>query len=274
MSSSSKPEKKKSLKPFKTEPKLSVAYCNQTFHNSLRTNDPQGHAETKMTFVPIKVNKCKDQQASHIFTGEDPKTIKVSRKPVGYIPSNVMFDDYYFEKNPRIIPDKKRRYQIEKQIQENDKHPFSDEVLIPKCEKNKLMQRKINEMYRTNPIHILDAEENRKNNEALFKKNENRVKVFNAFLGSKNYKRTLGGIRSKNLNKSCEGIRCKRNEGATGDIFMSLDARQINKVVNNDPDINKNAMIVNRDADQMVPHYAKSQFRYASCKHGNGYTYI
>lgn len=250
-------EKKKTLKTFKTEPKLSHGYCSTTFHNLLRSDDPvNGHAETKMTFVPITVNKCREQ-ISHIFTGEDPAKIKVSRKPVGYIPSHVMFNDGYFERNPRIVPEKKKRYTIEDKRKEDNKHPYSDEFLLSK-NKKELMQRRVNENYLTNPLKILNKEENRKNNEELFKKNSNRTKVYNSYLGSHNYKRTIGGTKPKTPNKN----------------IVTLNSRQLDKITNNDFDINKNAMIVNRDSDQMVPHYAKSHFRYTSCKHGNGYTFI
>jgi hypothetical protein len=74
-SSSNRP--KKSLK---TEETLSNGICNTAFFNLLRVDGSNlGHAETKMTFVPIKVNQRK-VPISHVFTGEDPSTIKVTRK--------------------------------------------------------------------------------------------------------------------------------------------------------------------------------------------------
>ena len=96
---------KRPTKSIKTEPTLSNGICQNAFFNYLRTDGPNGcHAETKMTFVPIKVNQRK-VPVSHIFTGEDPSTIKVTRKSaIKYTPSNVLFNDDYFEKNPQFYP--------------------------------------------------------------------------------------------------------------------------------------------------------------------------
>ena len=64
-----------SSRSFKTDEKLSKGICETTFHNMLRGGE-NGHPETKMVFVPLKVNRCRAQSASHIFTGEDTSTIK------------------------------------------------------------------------------------------------------------------------------------------------------------------------------------------------------
>ena len=85
--------KSPSAESFRTQQTLSKGNCESTFFNILRTGDPNhGHVETKMTFVPIKVNKRREQ-TSHIFTGEDPSTIKQSHKKHGkHLTSNIIFN--------------------------------------------------------------------------------------------------------------------------------------------------------------------------------------
>ena len=135
-------------KPLKTEQTLSNGICQNAFFNILRSGN-SGHAETKMTFVPIKVNQRK-VPISHIFTGEDPSTIKVTRKSaIKYTPSNVIFNDDYFEKNPKINPLKKKKYEMEKKWKDS-KQPYSDELILTKSKKD-ILKRRIDEKYKTNP---------------------------------------------------------------------------------------------------------------------------
>ena len=69
------------LKTYQTGQTLTKGICQNTFYNLLRSDNQQlGHAETRMTFVPIKVNQLKKVPTSHIFSGENPSEIKVSKK--------------------------------------------------------------------------------------------------------------------------------------------------------------------------------------------------
>ena len=123
----SKKDNLSSSKSFQTEEKLSKGNCESTFHNMLRGGE-NGHAETKMVFVPLKVNRRKEQ-VSHIFTGEDPSKIReTQRKHVKHEKSNVMFNDNYFEKNPAIKPQRLARYNFEEKYKKNAK--YSDEIHI------------------------------------------------------------------------------------------------------------------------------------------------
>ena len=57
------------LKSLKTDQTLSKGICQNAFFNILRSEgNSTGYPETKMTFVPIKVNQQKVSE-SHIFTG-------------------------------------------------------------------------------------------------------------------------------------------------------------------------------------------------------------
>ena len=111
------------LKSLKTDQTLSKGICQNAFFNILRSDgNSTGHAETKMTFVPIKVNQRKVPE-SHIFTGEDPSTIKVTRKSaIKYTPSNILFNDDYFEKNPKINPLKKKSMKWKKNGRKVNSH--------------------------------------------------------------------------------------------------------------------------------------------------------
>ena len=146
------------LKSYQTDQTLTGGICQNAFHNMLRSDNPElGHAETKMTFVPIKVNQRKKVPVSHIFSGENPLEIKVSKKKgIKYTPSNVLFNDDYFEKNPKINPQKKKGYIINKLWQEN-KHMDGKMINSKSCKS--LFKRRIDENYKTNPIKINTKEE-------------------------------------------------------------------------------------------------------------------
>ena len=85
-------------KSFSTDETLSAGICENHFFNILRGDSTNGHPETKMTFVPIKVNQRR-VPISHIFTGEDPSEVKESQKKhVKSQVSSIMFNDNYIEK--------------------------------------------------------------------------------------------------------------------------------------------------------------------------------
>ena len=237
------------LKSYKTEEILTNPISQKAFLNMLRSDSNAGHPESKMTFVPIKVNQRNVPQ-SHIFTGEDPTKIKVSRKSkVKYTPSNVIFNDYYFEKNPKINPIKKKKYEMEKKWKDN-KYPYSDELKLSKSKKD-IMKRRIDENYKTNPLKINTKEDNIQMNKDLAKKMERHTNAYNGFLGSKNCKRILGGIK----------------RFASDEDMKVVEA----KITNNNFNINKRAIILNRNKDRQVPYYGKKNYRCVSL--GKAMTY-
>ncbi len=231
------------MKSYNTEQTLTRGICQNAFHNMLRSDNPQlGHAETKMTFVPIKVNKVRKVPTSHIFSGENASEIKVSKKKgVRYTPSNVLFDDDYFEKNPKINPQKKRGHMVNKLWQEN-KHMDGKMINSKSCKT--LFKRRIDENYNTNPIRINTKEENQKMNEELAAKVARHTKAYNGFLGSKNCKRILGGINNPYIENKIKGDNDQYN----------------NKITKNTFDINQKAVLINKNSDNFVPYYGKKHF--------------
>ena len=244
----------KPLRPYQTEQTLSRGICQNTFHNLLRSDNPNlGHAETKMTFVPIKVNKCRGVPTSHIFSGENPSEIKVSKKSgVRYTPSNVLFNDDYFEKNPKINPQKKRGYIVNKLWQE-DKH--MDGKLINSKSCKTLFKKRIDDNYNKNPIKINTKEENEKMNQEIANKTERRTKAYNGFLGSNNCKRILGGIINPKYENKIKG---------ENDQYKKAD-----KVTANNFNINQKAMMINKNSENFVPYYGKKHFRCVSFGKGS-----
>ena len=245
----------RTLKSLKTDQTLSKGICQNAFFNILRSDgNSTGHAETKMTFVPIKVNQRKVPE-SHIFTGEDPSTIKVTRKSaIKYTPSNILFNDDYFEKNPKINPLKKKKYEMEKKWKEG-KQPYSDELILSKSKKD-ILKRRIDENYRTNPLKINTKEENIKMNEELALKSQRHTQAYNGYLGSKNCGRILGGIKSPRLENKIKLENEKFN----------------NRITDNNFNINERAMVLNKTKDNGVPYYGKRIFRAVTCG-GKGFTY-
>ena len=238
-----------SSKSFKTEEKLSKGNCEATFHNMLRGGD-SGHAETKMTFVPLKVNKRREQ-VSHIFTGEDPSTIKESKKrQIKVDRSHVVFNDYYFERNPKINPRKCARYEFEEKYSKNPK--YSDEFHASEG-RMKLLQKKINDNYKNNPMKILNKEENEKYNKEIALKNQKHSKAFQKMLGSDGCRRVLGGVKSqKNI--------MKHNVG--------------NKITDNAFNITQKSITLNKNEQNQVPYFGRRHFRFASCGSGHGLVYL
>ena len=251
MSKNKQNKNKKGVEPlnsFKTEEKLSKVNCETAFHNMLR-GGVNGHPETKMIFVPLKVNRHRSQ-TSHIFTGEDPSKIKeTQRKHIKHQKSNIMFNDAYFENNPKINPQKFARYNFEEKYKKNAK--YSDELHIGERRK-KLLERKINDNYRCNPIKILNKEENEKYNKEIVLKNQKRGEVYKKVLGSEGCRRILGGIKPKAIND---------------------ENNQYNKIINNNFNITQKSLSLNKNKSNDVLYYGKKHFRYASCGQGKGLTF-
>jgi hypothetical protein len=241
--------KSPSAESFRTQQTLSKGNCESTFFNMLRTGDPEhGHVETKMAFVPIKVNKRREQ-TSHIFTGEDPSTIKESHKKHGkHLTSNVIFNDSYVETNPKINPRRKARYNAEENIKKNQK--YSDELILSD-RRRKLLQKKIKDNYTNNPIKILNKEERDQYNKEIALKNKRHSEAVSKMMNSNSCRRILGGIK----NNKFQG-----------------NQTQINKITNNDFNINKKAAALNKNEENQIPYYGKRHFRFASS--GNGYVYL
>ena len=244
------PSSSQPLKSYKTEQTLTRGICQNTFHNLLRCDNPAaGHAETKMTFVPIKVNQLKKVPTSHIFSGENPSEIKVSKKKgIKYTPSNIIFNDDYFEKNPKINPQKKKGYVINKLWQEN-KHMDGQMINSKSCKT--LFKRRIDENYNTNPMKINTLEENRKMNQEFVNKVAQHAKAYNGFLGSKECKRILGGINNPYLENKKKG---------ENDLYKKNN----NKITNNNFNINQKAALINKNTENFVPYYGKKHFRAVS----------
>jgi hypothetical protein len=243
------------LKSYRTDQTLTRGVCQNTFYNLLRSDNPQiGHAETKMTFVPIKVNQKKKVPTSHIFSGENPSEIKVSKKKgVRYTPSNIIFNDDYFEKNPKINPLKKKGHMINKLWQEN-KHMNGQMINSKSCKT--LFKRRIDENYNTNPLKINTKEENQKMNQEIATKQLRHAKAYKGFLGSQNCKRILGGINNPILENKKKG---------ENDLYN-------NKITKNNFNINQKAVMINKNKDNFVPYYGKRQFRAVSFGKGS-YTF-
>jgi len=246
-------DKNSSAESFRTQQTLSKGNCESAFFNMLRTGDPiNGHVETKMTFVPIKVHKRREQ-TSHIFTGEDPSTIKeTQKKHIKHLQSNVIFNDSYVEKNPKINPRRKARYNFEEKYKKDQK--YSDELILSERRKN-LIQRKINDNYKTNPIKILNKEEREQYNKEMALKNKRHTEAFTNMMNSNSCRRILGGIKNDKL---------------------KMKENQINKITNNDFNITKKAEILNKNEENQIPYYGKRHFRLASAgnDNGKGYAYL
>lgn len=245
---SKKNERAQSLNSFKTEEKLSKGNCETAFHNMLR-GGKNGHPETKMVFVPLKVSRHRSQ-ISHIFSGEDPSTIKETQKRhIKHEKSKVMFNDAYYEKNPKINPQKLARYNFEQKYKKNA--IYSDELHIGEGRK-KLLERKINDNYKRNPMKILNKDENVKYNNEIALKNQKRGQVYKKMLGSEGCRRILGGIKPKGIND---------------------ENNQYNKITNNNFNITQKSLSLNKNKTNDVLYYGRKHHRYASCGEGNGFTF-
>ena len=191
--------------------------------------------------------KRKDQ-ISHIFTGEDPSTVKESKKKyVRSNVSNVIFNDDYVE-NPRVKELKKQRYLFEERIKKES--GYTDDLKKPK--ETEAFKRKIKDSYLHNPMKVYNKEENKKYNEGERQKYAHREKAFNNVFGSGNCKRTLGGINRK--------------------TNIGSEKQNSDKVTNNSFNITQNAMALNKDENQQVPYYGRRHF--ITCNSGKAMTYL
>ena len=188
------------------------------------------------------------EQISKIFTGEDPSTVKESRKKIVKTQvSNVIFNDNYFERHPNIKQGKKQRYLVEDKIRKES--GYTDDLKKPK--QTEAFKRKIKDSYLNNPMKIYNKEENQKYNDKERLKYAHRAKAFDSVYGSDGCKRTLGGITRKK------------------DAYEQNN----NKVTNNSFNITKNAMILNKNENQQVPYYPKRHF--ITCQgDGKAMTYL
>ena len=115
-------------------------------------------------------------------------------------------------------------------------------------------QRKIKDSYQNNPMKIYSKEETRKFNEKEKEKLIEKGKAYNNVFGSDNCKRTLGGInRKSNINK---------------EKFNS------DKINNNNFNITKNAMILNKNENQQVPYYGRRHFTCINTSTGKAMSYF
>ena len=243
----SQPKKteKKEENSYKTKPNLSSGYCDTTFKNALRNADPNSaHGETLMVNPNIKKSVRQNrQQISHVFSNDNilDEKPKLHRK-INYVPDNVMFNDDYVEKNPKINREKKLRYLKEKEWKSNDKNLYSDELNIGK-ERQKVLERKINENYKTNPMQILTDEQNKNMNKIQREKNINHTRAYNKILGSGELGNTFDGMK----------IYGNDNDGVGG------------KITKNNFNINDEAKNINKND---LPNFGRKRFNVAS--YGSG----
>ena len=156
-----------------------------------------------------------------------------------------MFNDSYYEKNPKINPQKCAKYNFEEKYKKNAK--YSDELVLSDARK-KLLERKINDNYKTNPLKILNKEENDKLNKEVALKNQKHTQAFNKTHGSAGCKRVLAGIKT--------------------------EKNQVNKITNNDFNITQKSAVLNKNEENQVPYYGRRHFKFASSGTGNGYVYL
>ena len=232
---------------YRTPGNLNRGLCEQTFKNALRDEGTGfGHKET--TLAEYKDNpRRRREQVSHVFSGDDGQQERRGGKAIRYIPSNVMFNDEYFEQNPQYNPQKKARYEDEKRRKEESNKLYSDELRI--CpEREEGMNRKIRDTYGKNPLKILNQEETSKFNTDNRQRVSERTKVIGKYMGSAELKGTFAEFR-KNRN---------------GEVNYEQP-----KIVNNDME----AMSKAAGNRQSEPNYGKKHFQPASCG-GGAFTYM
>lgn len=184
---------------IKTPESISNAYCVESFKNGLRGENVNyefglGMAEYK------QVPRARREQVSHIFSGEpnngDNKKQGINKK---YIPSNVMFNDEYVEKNPKINNKMKVRYEVEKQRKDEKNKLYSDELRI--CpEREEAMKRKIKDNYSGNPMEVLTPEKSAKMNNEKRDKIKERTAVIGKYMGSAGLKKIFRDTNGENTN--------------------------------------------------------------------------
>ena len=198
--------------------------------------------------------KTQSYKISNIFDGEEPKEARESqRKHIKPKDNNIMFNDNYVEKNPNIQQWRKKKYDFEEKYKKEA--TYFDDMKKPK--NTIAFKRKIKDSYENNPLKIYTKEETKKFNEKereRIAENGKREKRIIMFFGSNNLKRTLGGInKSSNI----------KNEAFNSD-----------KINNNNFNITKNAMILNRDENKQVPYYGKRHFTFMNTSDGKGMSYF
>jgi hypothetical protein len=248
-------DKPASSKSFRTKENLNNALCDQTFKSLLRGDGTSIHNENRCTYVDPKVRKRRDQ-TSNIFNVNNPTTQTSPPssssdfpKPMfsaRYVPSNVMFDDNYVEKNPQIRQVKRTRYEVENKLKNENNHLYSDELrLCP--QRTKGMERKIEENFKRNPMEILSHEDNKHLNEIERKKVSKRTEAIKDYMGSEGVKKTFKSFKK--------------------DPYIGGEG--VHKITNDDFDMVKRVKEIHKEE----PNYGKRHFRVASC--GNGaFTYM
>ena len=240
-------------KYYKTKHNLNKPYCDKTFRNNLRNNDPNHtHNENKMIDFNPKSRKCKEQ-TSHIFSGEEPNKIKYSNRKNFYVLSNILFNDNYVEKNPKINNEKKLRYIMEQKWKNENKQLYSDEFIISK-ERQKRLDQKIKDNFSNNPIQVLTPEQNKLLNEQEKKKNNRRAEAYNHILNSERFQKTFKNFRKENNNNNNYLIN--------------------NKITNDDFNITQKANLLNKNENNERPYFGRKHFRHASCGSGSAFTYM
>ena len=192
-----------------------------------------------------------NHKISNIFSGEGAKEIKESqRRHIKPKEDNIIFNDNYIEKNPNIQEWRKKRYAMEEKMK-NEATYFDD---MKKPKDTYAFKRKLNDNYKNNPLKIYNNDEIKQFNENERQKYSQKEKVYKNVFGSDNCKRTLGGI--------------KRKFDIKNEKFNS------DKINNNNFNINKNAIILNKDENQQVPYYGKRHFAFANTSSGKGMSYF
>ena len=242
----SQPIKNNPVLDFKTKQTLNNNLCEQTFKNALRGDGEKVHNENRLAYVDPKIRK-KREQTSHIFSGEEPKPNE--HKPMvatRYIPSNVMFNDDYVEKNPKINVQKKVRYEVEKQMKDDSKKQYAAELVISPQRMNGL-QRKIQENYKTNPMEILTPEQNQHINEQKRIQVAKKTEAYKGYMGSEKIKKTFRSMAKDPYAKE-----------------------KVSKITNDDFETYQRALVLKKEE----PNYGKRHFRVASMGSGAAFTYM
>ena len=154
------------------------------------------------------------------------------------------------KKNPKINPNRFAKYKFEEKYKKNAK--YSDELYISERRK-KLLEKKINDNLKNNPLKVLNKEENEKYNKEIALKNQKHTQIYTKLLGSEGCKRILGGIKSGKA-------KIKPNE--------------LSKITNNDFNITEKSLVINKNEDNQIPYYGRRHFRFASCGNGKGLLYL
>ena len=199
--------------------------------------------------MSLKSNQV--HKISNIFSGEEQNDIRETQKRhIKQKSDNIIFNDDYVEKNPDIKEWRKKRYEFEEKYK-NEATYFDD---MKKPKNTIAFKRKIKDSYEKNPMKIYSKEETKKFNEKERQKLVEKEKAYNNVFGSNNFKRTLGGINKKsNIN----------------DEKFNSD-----KINNNNFNITKKAMILNKNENQQVPYYGRRHFTCINVTTGNRMSYL